>query len=308
MGCNTQFGENSLVAGADYVNRITSRYETFSNTEKKLSDFLLSKGKDCVNGSVADFAQRAGVSISSAVRYCKMLGYSGFSELKFRVQQESISAFSDDLAIRSNDTLETAKQKTLQFAYNSIEKTMLNINDASLQKAVHLISEAQLVLFSGAGSAGGVAQLAANQFMVMDIRAFSQPDHLINIRNASYLTSKDVLISINYDGNTKCSVDSIMLAKKQGASTILITSAEHSLSHEYADVILQIAPRNSENALNIVTSTMCQLSVIQTLMIGVWLGNESRYEHESARQRPIGQMVRYSKTRKKVSVGYIDDK
>lgn len=291
---------------SDYSNRVLMYQDSFSSTEQKISTHLQIHGITSPNISITQFAQEVGVSVSSVLRYCRRLGYSGFKELKFYIQQEQYSSAVDDLSIHSSDDITTVKKKLSQFANKRIEKTMQCIDDNELNRAIKAILTAKTVYFYGVGSASGIARLAANQFMVMGVRAISQSDQLLNLRTASYLQSDEVMITINYDGCAKSSADALMLAKAAGATTILITCVTDSLSHKYADIVLRIAARNSSNALNIVTFSMCQLALLQTLMIGVWLEDEERFFAQSRCQKAISEMVRYDKRQKEITKSRIN--
>lgn len=301
MRDNTDNFSATIITDKDYLNRISMHYDEFSMTEKKISDYLKNRCGHGLNLSITQFANQAEVSVSSVVRYCKLLGYSGFSELKFHVQQEDFRLAVSDLAIHYGDDMETVKKKTAQYAGMNIDKTMQLVNGDEMDRAIAAVRKAKNVYFYGVGSASGVAHMAANQFMVMGVRAFAQSDMLLNLRNASYLGKDEVMVAINYDGYAKGSTDAIMLAKEAGATTILISCTTDSLSSQYADIVLQTAARNNANVLNIVTLTMCQLAVIQTLMIGVWLQDEAQYKPKSEKQKRIAEMARYDKQMKAVT-------
>lgn len=304
----TEHENISLTADADYLSRISLHADQFSPIERKISDYLLSNQGKNIETSINAFAEEVGVSVSSVIRYCKLLGYSGFSELKFCVQQENFSLASNDLSIHLEDDIGAIKRKTAQFAHTRIEKTMQQVDDNELRRAVAAIKEAKNVYFCGVGSASGVAQLAANQFMVLGIRAFAQSDFLLNLRSASYLGVDEVIVVINYDGYSTMSSNAIMLAKEAGATTILITSATDTLAQSYADIVLRSAARNDINTLNIVTVTMCQLAVIQTLMVGVWQEDRERFTQSIQYQKSIAEMTRYDKQQKAVVKGRVISK
>ena len=302
--------EIALNAETDYRNRISAHMAEFSTADRKIAEYLLQLDPVQKNFdlSISTFSEMTDVSVSSVIRFCKLLGYNGFAELKFRIQQEAYSQNINDLSIRSEDNIMEIKRKTVQFAYMNMSQTMDCLDDIQLSKAIQAIKCADLVYFCGVGSASGVARLAANQFMLIGIRSVAQSDILLNLRSASFMESNDVMVVISYDGYAKQSADALMLAKEAGATTILITQAKDSLSGQYADVILQNAARNAINALNITTSSMCQLAILQLLMVGVWLTDEKTFLEATQWQRSVSEMVRYDRQQKEVSKNRIISK
>ena len=296
----------ALNAETDYRNRISAHMAEFSTADRKIAEYLLQLDpvQKKFDLSISTFSELTDVSVSSVIRFCKLLGYNGFAELKFRIQQEAYSQNINDLSIRSEDNIMEIKRKTVQFAYMNMSQTMDCLDDIQLSKAIQAIKCADLVYFCGVGSASGVARLAANQFMLIGIRSVAQSDILLNLRSASFMESNDVMVVISYDGYAKQSAD----AKEAGATTILITQAKDSLSGQYADVILQNAARNAINALNITTSSMCQLAILQLLMVGVWLTDEKTFLEATQWQRSVSEMVRYDRQQKEVSKNRIISK
>lgn len=255
----------------EYVSRIHLNQEKMSATERRISDYLLENGDQCKELSINELSQRTGASVATIVRFCKTLGYSGFADMKFHMQQGVLNIVGDGTSITTQDSINSIKQKAMEFTRNSIRDSIMNTDNSALEAAIDAIVKAKRVNFFGCGSAGGVALLASSLFMTLGIPSFSTQDSVLQMRTAAYLQTGDVAVGINYDGYMKEIGDALMVAKKAGATTVLITSCHDSLLARYADIILNTATRNTANALNISTTSICQLATIQTLQIGVWL-------------------------------------
>lgn len=286
--------ERVMYFTGSYTEKIQAALEHMGEAEKKAAEYILRHGNNCAKLSIKMLADQCGCSTASIVRLCKTLGYSGFSELKFQIQQSNSEFSKDNLAISYQDNPASMKQKTLQFAQYSINATVQNLDDASLEKAADALAGANRVLFCAMGSACGAALAGTNHLLSAGINATFLMDDLLQMRTAAQFGPDDVVIGINYDNYSKGVGDTMMIAKKRGATTILITSIAGGLISKYADIILYTPVRNSNNSLNFSTTTMCQLMIVHLLIVGVWQRAEDRLDEVSAITRTYTQLKRYT--------------
>ena len=296
--------ERVLYFMGNYVEKINSHFSQLGEAEKLAARYILDNGSACSQMSIKTLAEHSGCSTASIVRLCKDLGYSGFSELKFQIQQNSSAFSKDNLSISHLDDPRSMKQKTLRFAQHSLNTTVQNLDDASLEKAVEALVNARQVLFCAMGSACGAALAGVNHLLSSGIYATFLMDDLLQMRNAAYFHPKDVVIGINYDGNAKGVADTFMVAKQAGATTILITSIPDGMISNYADIILYTPVRNTNNSLNFSTTTMCQLMIVQLLIIGVWQRSGSQLSQKSAEMRTYTNLKRYDPSIKELKIDY----
>ena len=125
------------------------------------------------------------------------------------------------------------------------------------------------------------------------------------MRTAARLGKKDVLIAISYDGQAKTTGDSMMLAKKVGASVILITSVRDSLLSKYADYVLYTPARTGGNSMNITATALCQMSILHVLALGAVTRYYERVSRMGKQQMALSDLSRYDVRQKEIGVGYM---
>ena len=157
-------------------------------------------------------------------------------------------------------------------------------------------------MLAASGSAGGVAQSAVGLFMNMGFDACSVSDNLLQLRTAANLGAGDVLITVSYDGQAKSTGDAMMLAQKAGAKVILITSVPESLLGSYADICLLTPARAAGNAMNITATALCQLSILQLLMVGAVTRYYDRFREKSRHQLKLSDLDRYDPKQKEIRI------
>ena len=68
--------------------RIAAVRDQIRPSERKLADYAIAHPGDVINLSMAELAERAGVSEPTVARFCSALGCRGFREFKIKLAQD----------------------------------------------------------------------------------------------------------------------------------------------------------------------------------------------------------------------------
>ena len=289
----------------EYMERIRINRGKMSQAELLVADYLLAHEEEFSHRSIHQLAGEIGVSVATIIRFCKTMGYTGFADLKFHIQQGRVIFPEHDIGIDAGDSINTFKQKAIRFTQRSIEECILNTDNAAFAAAIDALSSADHVLLTAIGSASGIAQAGAGMFLSLGMMAMSVGDTLLQLRTVACLKPGDVVIGISYNGTSKSTGDCLYYARECGATTILITSAQDCILSKYADIVLFTAIRNISNTLNISTTAMCQLAVLQTLQIGVWQQNRQQIFERSRKQLRLTQLKNYGAKQSEIHISNV---
>ena len=273
----------------------------FNGTQQKIADFLLADEQAALDMSIYDMAEKIGTSVATVTRFCQMIGYSGLADMKFHMQQQAV-ALEGDIGITRSDSVNVIKQKMMQFSENALHSCLMGLDNDALEQAIEVVGKAHRIMLTASGSAGGVTQSAVGLFMNMGFDAFRVEDQLLQLRTAANLGKEDALIAVSYDGRAKSTGDAMMLAQKAGAKVILITSVRESLLGSYADIHLLTPARAAGNAMNITATALCQLSILQLLMVGAVTRYYERFREKSRHQLKLSDMDRYDMKQKEITI------
>ena len=273
----------------------------FNATQQKIADFLLADEQAALDMSIYDMAEKIGTSVATVTRFCQMIGYSGLADMKFHMQQQAV-ALEGDIGITRSDSVNVIKQKMMQFSENALHSCLMGLDNDALEQAIEVVGKAHRIMLTASGSAGGVTQSAVGLFMNMGFDAFRVEDQLLQLRTAANLGKEDALIAVSYDGRAKSTGDAMMLAQKAGAKVILITSVRESLLGSYADTILLTPARAAGNAMNITATALCQLSILQLLMVGAVTRYYERFREKSRHQLKLSDLDRYDMKQKEITL------
>ncbi|MEG0473365.1 MAG: MurR/RpiR family transcriptional regulator, partial [Solibacillus sp.] len=229
------------MANQDIFPLIHSRYNSFTNTEKKVADYILENMKDVIYMSITDLADACNVGESSVFRFCKTMDLKGYQEFKI-VLAHSISLDNETPQLSSiitmQDTIGELASKALSSNVNALTETYNLMSEIDISDAVESMVQAERIHFFGVGSSLMTAMEAKNKFMRITNKTECSIDSHLQVMSAALMTEKDVAILISYSGSTKDTIEVAKVAKERGAKIISITRFAKSPLTSYSDITL----------------------------------------------------------------------
>jgi RpiR family carbohydrate utilization transcriptional regulator len=212
------------------LDRIKASLPSLAPAEQRVGKLVLADPRAFAKLPVTELADRAHVSKPTVVRFCRSVGYDGLSDFKLKLA----GSVSEGVPFihRSVD----ADDKTSDIAVKVIDNTVAAFlkyrNDASsfaLEQAAQALAATQKtnrrIEFYGAGNSGIVAQDAQHKFFRLGVNAIAYSDGHMQVMSASMLKPGDCAVVISNSGRTRDLMDACDIAKKQGATTIVITAS-----------------------------------------------------------------------------------
>ena len=253
---------------ADCCLKLKERMGSLTIKEQQVATFILDYPEEVINMSINDLAESCGVSVSSVVRLCKSIGYSGYKELCRMLsadllmnQQESVT-YED---VRPGDSIEAIMRSVCLADMKAIESTMSLIDTAELERAVDLISKARRVDFYGVGTSGYVAMDARNKFLRINKVSMPSADSHDQILCAATLKPEDVAVAISYTGDTKDILETVGIIKRTGAALISITRYNKNPLAQQSDLQLYTASPETMVRSGAMGSRIALLAVVDIL-------------------------------------------
>ncbi|WP_089953482.1 MurR/RpiR family transcriptional regulator [Limnohabitans sp. 2KL-3] len=212
------------------LDRIKASLPSLAPAEQRVGKLVLADPRAFANLPVTELADRSHVSKPTVVRFCRSMGYDGLSDFKLKLA----GSVSEGVPFihRSVD----ADDKTSDIAVKVIDNTVAAFlkyrNDASsfaLEHAAQALASTQKtnrrIEFYGVGNSGIVAQDAQHKFFRLGVNAIAYSDGHMQVMSASMLRPGDCAVIISNSGRTRDLMDACDIAKKQGATTIVITAS-----------------------------------------------------------------------------------
>ena len=218
------------------LDRIQSTLQSLAPAEQRVGKLLLSDPRSFASTPVADLAERAQVSKPTVVRFCRSMGYKGLSDFKLKLAgsiSEGVPFIHRNVGAQdnSNDVL----VKVIDNTVTAFLKYRNDASSAAIDKAAEAIAlthkKGKRLEFFGVGNSGIVAQDAQHKFFRLGFHTISHSDGHMQIMSASLLGPGDCLVVFSNSGRTRDLLDSCEIAKKNGATTVVVTASGSPLAN-----------------------------------------------------------------------------
>jgi RpiR family carbohydrate utilization transcriptional regulator len=212
------------------LDRIKASLSSLAPAEQRVGKLVLADPRAFANLPVSELADRSHVSKPTVVRFCRSMGYDGLSDFKLKLA----GSVSEGVPFihRSVDMDDKVSDVMVKVIDNTVAAFLKYRNDASsfaIEKAAIALTETYnqrgRIEFFGVGNSGIVAQDAQHKFFRLGVTSIAYSDGHMQVMSASTLGSGDCVVVISNSGRTRDLMDACDIARKNGATTIVITAS-----------------------------------------------------------------------------------
>ncbi len=246
---------------------IQSRMGDFSKAEKKIAAFILDHPAESVNPSIDDLADLCKVSEATLFRFVRKLGFESYQQFRIALAMETEGS----KKIRPGESADDEHwiNRVFQLNIETLEKTMRELDSASVEKAIDLMISAGQVNIFGLGGSGVIAQDAYSKFIRIGIRCLAPLDYHFQTITVSHMREGDVALLFVHNG---VNPDAILLAQKihkTGRPMIFVTNYKESPIVKLATVSLFSTPSASMYTFDRQSVRIALYSIVDCLYQGL---------------------------------------
>ena len=244
---------------------IKSTYPSLSEGEKKIADYVLGNQEQIISMTISDIALFLKIADSSVIRFCKKIGFEGFTEFKINLARnlDTKGILPNDIYYK--DSYFDITAKVFRQAQKSLEDSLMLLDKTQLENAVDAILAAKRVEFYGIGTSAPIAMDAYYRFMRIGINtAYADDPHIARV-SAKMLDKDCAAIGISHTGRTKDTIRALEIAKETGATTICITGYINSPITKKSDISLIISPAEINYLKEAITARTAQITLIDSI-------------------------------------------
>jgi DNA-binding MurR/RpiR family transcriptional regulator len=274
--------------------RLQGAYSGLRAAEQRVADFILRHPDELIYLTVTELAERTKTSESTVVRLTQKIGYKGYQEFKIVLARDLVEPATEIYeAIEPGDDLGTVKSKVFQANAQALRDTLEVLDDTQLQRGVDALAAAQRVEIYGVGGSAPLALDAYHKFLKLGLRSIALSDGDLMAMSSALLGEHDVALGISHTGASRDVTDALGRAKANGATTIGITHRPSSPITRVSDVVLVTAAQQTAFRSDASSSRIAQLTIIDTLYVGVAHVNHARSLAMIERTREATASKRY---------------
>jgi DNA-binding MurR/RpiR family transcriptional regulator len=243
-------------------------------TMAKIAAVLIDDPKAPLTLSITELAERAGTSAASVTRFCRMIGYGGYSQLRVGIAEDvgrggAKAAWIGEIgrSFGPDDPPEDIRTALLNTHVSSLQTTagLLDM-DAAIRVAGKIVKSRQLDVYGVGGSALTALETEARLYRIgINVHTWAEVHN--GLTSAAILDRNCVAIGISNTGRTEETIQMLTVAKASGAYTVAITGNPDSPLARVADDLLVAASPNSYLQPADLSARHCQLFVVDLLYL-----------------------------------------
>ena len=212
------------------LDRIRASIAALPPAEQRVAQLVLADPRSFASSPVSDLAERSNVSKPTVVRFCRSVGYDGLTDFKRKLAGSVNEGV--PFVHRSVDEDDKPADLIVKVIDNAVSALLRYRNDATnhaFERAIAALTQAGLngkrIEFYGVGNSGIVALDAQHKFFRLGVHAAAISDGHVQVMSATMLTPGDCAVIISNSGRSRDLLDVCEIARKKGATTILITAS-----------------------------------------------------------------------------------
>ncbi len=261
------------------LDRVKAAIPALPPAEQRVAKLLLSDARAFATLPVSELADRAHVSKPTVVRFCRSVGYDGLADFKLKLAGSVNEGV--PFVHRAVDEDEKPGDLIVKVIDNAVAALLHYRNEAAghaFERAIKVLSEAgrtgRRIEFYGVGNSGIVAQDAQHKFFRLGINTAAWSDNHVQLMSATMLNPGDCAVLISNSGRSRDLIEVVEVARKRGATTIVITASGSplaTLGQLPGQILLTVDHPEDFERYSPMVSRLLHLTTIDILTTGVAL-------------------------------------
>jgi len=253
---------------------IAQRAEQLPKRLTQVAAYALENPDEVAFGTVASIAGNAEVQPSALVRFCRALGYQGFSDLQevFRSRlRERVLNYDERLAQMRDHGLASSRTGLMLDGFLTAgERSLAELRDKvdqdALERAVGILASAETIYLIGLRRSFPVTSYMSYAMGKLGIRNILVDAVAgLGAEQTGFIGRRDAVLATSFTPYASETVSLTAAARARGARIVSVTDSVFSPIASSADVLLEIAEANFEGF----RSMAATLALAMTLTVAV---------------------------------------
>ncbi len=261
------------------LERVLAALPALPPAEQRVAKLVLADPRSFASLPVSELADRSHVSKPTVIRFCRSVGYDGLADFKLKLA----GAVNEGVpfvhrAVDEDDKAGDIMVKVIDNSVSALLKYRNNAASHAFERAITALAAAcgqgRRIEFYGVGNSGIVAEDAQHKFFRLGVAASAVSDGHVQVMSATMLQPGDCAVIISNSGRSRDLLDAAEIARRKGATTIVITASGSPLAHASNSpqhVLLAADHPEDYDRYSPMVSRLLHLVIIDILTTGVAL-------------------------------------
>jgi RpiR family carbohydrate utilization transcriptional regulator len=262
------------------LDRVRASIPALPPAEQRVAKLLLLDPRSFATLPVGELSDRAHVSKPTVVRFCRSVGYDGLADFKRKLAgtvNEGVPFV--HRAVDEDDKSADIVVKVIDNAVSALLKYRNAAAGHAFERAIVALADAgrngRRIEFYGVGNSGIVALDAQHKFFRLGVHATAVSDGHVQVMSATMLQPGDCAVLISNSGMSRDLLDVAEIARRKGATTIVISASGSPLAAMAQgganQVLLAVDHPEDHDRYSPMVSRLLHLTVIDILTTAVAL-------------------------------------
>ncbi len=242
-------------------------YPVLSRSNRLIADYLLRDDCDISDLSIAEFARQLNVSTATVVRFCRTIGYKGFSEMKVRLSDKGWNM--DELfePIAFKDSLASIRQKVVALNKRTIDDLNKSLGEELLEAVSSLLINADQIVIISEGGSSCAGYCAYDAFTKLSLNCIHHTDPFFQLMVVQNLdpAKRNVVFAINNSGRSESTLGTLKFARELGIPTVGVVGLPGTPSSRFLDYQLVTGMFDSDIYSDMTVSRIGEIGVVSVL-------------------------------------------
>ncbi|WP_377298252.1 MurR/RpiR family transcriptional regulator [Rhizobium sp. SGZ-381] len=235
---------------------------------KQCADFVASNTDRIAVSTVAEMAEGAGVQPSAFMRFCQIMGFSGYSEMQ-RLFRESYVGGWPDYATRIDHLRDMGEHsgprllaEFVEASRASLENLLKSVDPQALEEAVEILASANLVHVIGLRRSFAVASYIAYALEKMRVPAMLH-GAAGRLESVSAIRPGDALLAITFSPYSQETLELVETVRGREVPVVALTDAAVNPLRKMGATILAVSEVDF-GAFRSLSATLCLAIALST--------------------------------------------
>ena len=262
------------MAEQSFWDMLRTKRDSLTKSGIIVADYLMQHAEDAQYLSISSLAKACGVAEATIFRFCRALGFDGYNEMKIALAKATATAMPVSLKLEPGVDTQTLCTHAYNTAIEALNGTRSALDPESVDRAATLLQRARQVFFFGQGGSYILACDIWARFSMLSTKFRTAGDSHMQAIAASLMGPEDVVVFVSYSGATRDMMDSLHLARENGAKVILLTHYSDAPGAALADVVLLCGAKESPLDSGSMPVKLAVLFVANVLVLRYTLDNQ----------------------------------
>ncbi|WP_035052238.1 MurR/RpiR family transcriptional regulator [Carnobacterium pleistocenium] len=217
-----------------FFKKLISKRKNLSNLESQVLEYILKYPYKVANLNIDEFSNEIFVSTATVSRTCKKLGFKGYQQLKYSLEQYNLNK--ETYPIEDNKIADI--EVHVKRFQKEMENTLIDINNSKIALAAEYLSKSNLVEFFGVGVSFSFCSDSARKLTFAGRISSARNDWDELRAVANNMKPTDLAILLSHSGETLHLMEYANILKQRQVPFILLGGTQNSYIEKLADLTL----------------------------------------------------------------------